>query len=133
MVASCEPPTGDPDATHACALTENRTGNPLVCRPTLNPLSHTSQGLGASLPGFHNLESIYHITLPVCFHVAHMSSSKIQTSVSSLPHYSYRVWHSLSFCSPRYVQCLSHSKLFSINGRQHISVLHSSEFYRLYK
>ena len=31
-------------ATHACALTGNRTGDPLVSRSTLNPLSHTSRG-----------------------------------------------------------------------------------------
>ena len=31
-------------ATQACALTGNRTGNPLLCSPVLNPLSHTSQG-----------------------------------------------------------------------------------------
>ena len=31
-------------ATQACALTENQTGDPLVCRRTLNPLSHTSLG-----------------------------------------------------------------------------------------
>ena len=31
-------------ATQACALTGNRTSNPLVCRPVLNPLGHTSQG-----------------------------------------------------------------------------------------
>ena len=30
--------------TQACALTGNRTSYPLVLRPTLNPLSHTSQG-----------------------------------------------------------------------------------------
>ena len=30
-------------ATQACALTGNRTSNPLVCRPALNSLSHTSQ------------------------------------------------------------------------------------------
>ena len=30
--------------TQACALTGNWTGNPLVCRSALNPLSHTSQG-----------------------------------------------------------------------------------------
>ena len=30
--------------TQACALTGNQTGDPLVLRPTLNPLSHTSQG-----------------------------------------------------------------------------------------
>ena len=32
-------------ATQACALTGNRIGGPLVRRPVLNPLSHTSQGL----------------------------------------------------------------------------------------
>ena len=31
-------------ATQACALTGNPTGDPLVHRPALNPLSHTSQG-----------------------------------------------------------------------------------------
>ena len=31
-------------ATPACVLTGNRTGNLLVRRPALNPLSHTSQG-----------------------------------------------------------------------------------------
>ena len=30
--------------TKACALTGNRTSDPLVHRPALNPLSHTSQG-----------------------------------------------------------------------------------------
>ena len=31
-------------ATQACALTGNQTGDPLVCRPALNSLNHTSQG-----------------------------------------------------------------------------------------
>ena len=31
-------------ATQACALTGNQTGDPLVHRPALNPLSLTSQG-----------------------------------------------------------------------------------------
>ena len=30
-------------ATQACALTGNRTDDPMVCRPALNPLSHTRQ------------------------------------------------------------------------------------------
>ena len=34
----------------ACALTGNWTGNPLVYRPALNPLSHTSQGC---IPSFY--------------------------------------------------------------------------------
>ena len=33
-------------ATKACALPGNRTGDPWVCRPALNPPSHTSQGMG---------------------------------------------------------------------------------------
>ena len=32
--------------TQACALTGNRTGDPLVRRLALNPLNYTSQGLG---------------------------------------------------------------------------------------
>ena len=31
-------------ATQECALTGNQTGDPLVCRLALSPLSHTSQG-----------------------------------------------------------------------------------------
>ena len=42
------PPTcshlGPWPATQACALTGNLTGDPFVCRPALNTLSHTSQG-----------------------------------------------------------------------------------------
>ena len=30
--------------TKACTLIGNQTSDPLVCRPALNPLSHTSQG-----------------------------------------------------------------------------------------
>ena len=38
------PPVGTLPATQACAPTGNRTSDPLVHRPVLNPLSHTSQG-----------------------------------------------------------------------------------------
>ena len=44
VVASHAPRTGDPAAAQACALAGNRTGDPLVCKPVLNSLSHTSQG-----------------------------------------------------------------------------------------
>ena len=37
-------PIGDRPATQACARTGNQTSDPLVHRPALNPLSHTSQG-----------------------------------------------------------------------------------------
>ena len=40
---SCAP-MGTQPTTQVCALTRNRTGNPLVQVPVLNPLSHTSQG-----------------------------------------------------------------------------------------
>ena len=38
------PHLGTWPTTQACALTGNQTGDPLVRRPELNPLSHTSQG-----------------------------------------------------------------------------------------
>ena len=38
------PPSGTQPATQACALTGNRTHDPLVHRLALNPLSHASQG-----------------------------------------------------------------------------------------
>ena len=39
------PQWGTWPATQACALTGNRTGDLLVCRPAHNPLSHTSQDI----------------------------------------------------------------------------------------
>ena len=38
------PPLGTHPTTQTCALTGNRTSNPLVLRLSFNPLSHTSQG-----------------------------------------------------------------------------------------
>ena len=38
------PQLGDLGCNQACALTGNQTCDLLVCRPALNPLSHTSQG-----------------------------------------------------------------------------------------
>ena len=37
-------PLGTWPATQACALTGNRTSDPLFCRPVLSPLSYSSQG-----------------------------------------------------------------------------------------
>ena len=39
------PQLGNWPAVQACALTRNQTGNLPVCRPVLNPLSHTSKGM----------------------------------------------------------------------------------------
>ena len=44
LVFFMHPLLGTWPTTWACALTGNRTGNPLGHRPTLNPLSYTSQG-----------------------------------------------------------------------------------------
>ena len=44
VVASHAPLLGTWPETQACALTGNQTGDPLVYKPALNPLSHTSQG-----------------------------------------------------------------------------------------
>ena len=43
------PQLGTRPATQGCALTGNRTGNPLLHRIALNPLSYTSQGLRFSV------------------------------------------------------------------------------------
>ena len=45
VVVSHTSPLGTWPATQACALTGNWTSDPLVCRPALNLLSHSSQGL----------------------------------------------------------------------------------------
>ena len=50
------PPLGTQPITQACALTGNRTSNPLVLRPALNPLSCTSQG------SFLFLKKMYRLT-----------------------------------------------------------------------
>ena len=52
VVASHAPATGDLPTTQACALTGNQTSNPLVHRPTLNTLSHTSQGTYVLMSSF---------------------------------------------------------------------------------
>ena len=52
-------------ATQTCALTGNRTDDPLVCRPALNPLSHTGQGL---FMGFIFL-SLFSILCPRPHHI----------------------------------------------------------------
>ena len=39
------PLQGTQPATQACALTGNRTGDPLLHKPSLSPLSHPSQGV----------------------------------------------------------------------------------------
>ena len=61
VVASHKPPLGSWSATQACALTGNRTSDPLIHRPALNPLSHTSQR--CSNLYFHQ-QCIYIPTLP---------------------------------------------------------------------
>ena len=60
--------------TQACALTENQTGDPVVCRPALNPLSHTSQGaFFISVTVFLNLQYFFlvlfqdfHLSVQAC-------------------------------------------------------------------
>ena len=54
----------------ACALTGNQTGNPLVHRPTLNPLNYTSQCsislfLTATYQVFHIIESYFLLSHPL--------------------------------------------------------------------
>ena len=46
-------------ATQACALTGNQTGDLLVHRLVLNPLSHTSQGSGFRKHSKNQIFSLY--------------------------------------------------------------------------
>ena len=59
------PPLGTWPATQACALTGNRTRDPLAHKSALNPLSHTSQGT----PSIFKAAIACHILLmlQICF------------------------------------------------------------------
>ena len=48
-------------ATQACALTGNRTSDPLVCRPVLNPLSRATPVRAAQCLYFSSFPSFYFI------------------------------------------------------------------------
>ena len=61
VVASCTPPTGDLACGPGVCLTGKGTSDPLVHRPTLNPLSYTSQGLELS---FMMVDNNYKKCLP---------------------------------------------------------------------
>ena len=64
VVASGTPPTGTWPETQICDLTWNGTGDLLVHRPVLNPLSHTNQG---SVKLFFNFICI--IYMCVCVYI----------------------------------------------------------------
>ena len=55
VVASHAPPTGDLACNPGMCLDWNRTGDPLVLRLALNPLSHISQGLVGILMGSYKV------------------------------------------------------------------------------
>ena len=52
------PPLRTQPATQTCVLTGNRTGEPLVRRPALYPLSHTSQGTFLNLFKSHSQQEL---------------------------------------------------------------------------
>ena len=51
------PRLGTQPATQACAPTGNQTSDPLVHKPVLNPLSHTSQGYCNLFYSRHDMEA----------------------------------------------------------------------------
>ena len=53
-----QPLLGTWPAAQACALTGNRTGDSLVCRLALSPLSHTGQGDLIMFYGYTNLKMV---------------------------------------------------------------------------
>ena len=79
------PEYGTWPATQACALTGNRTSNTLVCRPALNPLSHTSQGLLILFYLHHSTEMEHVSPLNLlCFLQNHMFSQNLPNLSVSL-------------------------------------------------
>ena len=87
--------------TQACALTGNRTGNPLLCRPALSPLSLTSQGnllfffnsasllshpwWGSPTPTIDDLTSSWSNLISIL--VKMLFSSSVSLSVALEPHF----------------------------------------------
>ena len=72
------PSLGTWPKTQACALTGNRTSNPLVRRPSLNPLSYISQGS----PNLFSHTSLWYQRRNFC--LFHLRSSFHESS-GSLP------------------------------------------------
>ena len=95
------PQLGTWPITQACALTGNRTGNPLVPTPVLNPLSHTSLGRVIKIFflifiwKFLNIQNRTALSTPVCvllsFHsiqlMAHLVSSCVPPTSPTSPDY----------------------------------------------
>ena len=75
LLLLASPPLGTWPATQACALTGNRTGNPLVHRPMLNPLNYTSQGKPNILIQKLNTETFF---TPGRYFKRHKSQTKAQ-------------------------------------------------------
>ena len=59
------PPLGTWPATQACAPTGNQTGDPMVHRLALNPLSHTSQGEERILKASREKETVTYKGVPI--------------------------------------------------------------------
>ena len=88
-------------ATQACALTENWTSDPLLCRPALSPLSLTSQGnllfffnsasllshpwWGSPTPTIDDLTSSWSNLISIL--VKMLFSSSVSLSVALEPHF----------------------------------------------
>ena len=88
VVDSHTPPTGDLAATQACALTGNRTSDPLVYRPALNLLSHTSQGR------FHVLNKLLFSHSTLTLRISYMKAlhQVLQETIWWIGHFTVPEW-----------------------------------------
>ena len=77
-------PTRDLACNPGCALMENQTGDPLVLRPVLNLLSHTSQGDFHifEMASFLSADTVLDFCLPSCV----MLALGLKVSGPLLPH-----------------------------------------------
>ena len=74
-------------ATQACALSGNQTGDPLITRLALNPLSHTRQGSSSLLcrgKDFLNFDEVKFIILWIAFLVSYIPKTFSQVAVQEI-------------------------------------------------
>ena len=97
------PQQGTWPTTQACALTGNGTGDPSICRPAVNPLSHTGQGRmcttysiicilltpshkSSSTKDFKQCSKRNHWKLKACLHMKTMKHWRVYNGVINFWH-----------------------------------------------
>ena len=113
-VASFMPPIGDLACTQTCALTGNLTGDLLVHRPALHPLSHTSWDFPGS----------YILSIPILSRYWISTLDSLPYIPSPIPECFWSVFMLFSHTSSKTPNYYLPSVLFAV-PIYHVSFLHS--------